>query len=104
MQSLCKLLKRWWLILTSQTSKASLCDQSLALWKRTKAPLRGVPLLTSQTSKASLCDQSLALSQKPPLWGRIRWFWKRTKAPLRGVPHLWGLSQRECKAQECLLL
>ncbi len=31
------------LFFTSQTSKASLCDQSLALWKRTKAPLRGVP-------------------------------------------------------------
>ena len=42
--------------------------------------------LTSQTSKASLCDKSLALSQKPPLWGRIRWFWKRTEAPLREVP------------------
>ncbi|WP_086290391.1 hypothetical protein [Campylobacter devanensis] len=30
-------------ILTSQTNEVRLCDQSLALWKRTKAPLRGVP-------------------------------------------------------------
>ena len=29
--------------LTSQTNEVRLCDQSLALWKRTKAPLRGVP-------------------------------------------------------------
>ncbi|MCR8679617.1 MULTISPECIES: hypothetical protein [Campylobacter] len=32
-------------ILTSQTNEVRLCDQSLALWKRTKAPLRGVPHL-----------------------------------------------------------
>ena len=31
------------LFLTSQTNEVRLCDQSLALWKRTKAPLRGVP-------------------------------------------------------------
>ena len=33
------------LFLTSQTNEVRLCDQSLALWKRTKAPLRGVPHL-----------------------------------------------------------
>ncbi len=57
-------------ILTSQTNEVRLCDQSLALWKRTKAPLRGVPHKNGRPSLEELKELFWAEElQNPPHYG-----------------------------------